>query len=52
MATSMISPASRPVSSPPSQRIVWVSDNAPVLPTAVEVNDSIVDGAGEAGREG
>ena len=52
MATSMTSPASSPASSPPSQRIVYVSDNAPVLLTAVEVNNSMVDGAGEAGREG
>ena len=52
IATSMISPASRLASSPPSQRMVWVSDNAPSLPTAVEVNDSMVDGAGEVGREG
>ena len=52
MATSIISPASKPASSPPSQRMVCVSDNAPVLLTAVEVNDSMVDGAGEAGCEG
>ena len=52
IATLIILPASSLVSSPPSQRIVWVSDNVPVLPTAVEVNNSMVDGAGEVGCEG
>ena len=52
IVTSITSPASSPVSSPPSQRIVCVSESAPVLPTAVEVNNSMVDGAGEAGHEG
>ena len=52
IATSIILPASSLASSTPSQRMVWVSDNAPVLPMAVEMNDSMVDGAGEVGCEG
>ena len=52
IATLITLSASNPASSPPSQRIVWVSDNVPVLPMAVEVNDSMVDEAGEAGCDG